>query len=83
MFYDGKQPNGWIRGKHATKNEIKGGWKTRGRIWISNSKIFRRGNLVIFDRNLPDFDKDDNVFSRCFSRLYHTNNQRTLENHRN
>ena len=37
MFHDGNQPNGWIRGKHLTENELKQ-QHTSGKVWITNCK---------------------------------------------
>lgn len=37
MFYDGEQPNGWIRGKHLTENELKQRHPS-GKVWITNCK---------------------------------------------
>ena len=38
MFYDGEQPNGWIRGKYTTENEKKISSFCIGRVWITNIK---------------------------------------------
>ena len=38
MFYDGEQPDGWIRGKYATENEKKMSSFCIGRVWITNIK---------------------------------------------
>ena len=37
MFHDGDQPNGWIRGKHLTENELKQ-QHASGKVWITNCK---------------------------------------------
>lgn len=45
LFYDGEQPDGWIKGKYASKNETKGGKHNIGMIWITNIKT--KNNKVL------------------------------------